>query len=115
MRQLVDDHDDLRSALSDPSRSVADKRELLDQPARRQGAAGDRCCWSGRPSAATHGAIDGALAEFQDLAAEANDERIATVRTARELDDAERERLVAALSQQYDTHGPPAGRGRPRA
>jgi F-type H+-transporting ATPase subunit delta len=40
--------------------------------------------------------------EFQHLAADANDERIATVHTARALDDSERERLVTALSHQYD-------------
>jgi F-type H+-transporting ATPase subunit delta len=101
VRQLVDDHDDLRSALSDPSRSVADKRQMLDH------LLGDKVQKAtmllvGQAVSGTHGAIDGALVEFQHLAAEANDERIATVHTARELDDSERERLVTALSRQYD-------------
>ena len=56
----------------------------------------------GQAIGGAHGAIDGALEEFQGLAAEANDEKIATVHTARDLDDSERERLVAALSRQYD-------------
>ena len=101
VRQLVHGQPDLRSALSDPARSVADKGALLDrllegkvQPATLllvvQAASG------------VHGAIDRGLAEFQDLAAEAADERIATVRTARELSGSERERLAQALSQQYD-------------
>jgi F-type H+-transporting ATPase subunit delta len=101
VRQLVDDHHDLRSALSDPSRSVADKRQMLDQ------LLGDKVQKAtmlliGQAVSGTHGAIDGALVEFQHLAAEANDEKLATVHTARELDDSERERLVTALSRQYD-------------
>jgi len=101
VRQLVDDHHDLRSALSDPSRSVADKRQMLDH------LLGDKVQKAtmllvGQAVSGTHGAIDGALVEFQHLAAEANDERIATVHTARDLDDSERERLVTALSRQYD-------------
>ena len=101
VRQLVDDHHDLRSALSDPSRSVADKRQMLDH------LLGDKVQKAtmllvGQAISGTHGAIDGALVEFQHLAAEANDERIATVHTARDLDDSERERLVTALSRQYD-------------
>ena len=102
VRRLVDGQPDLRSALSDPARSTADKGALLSrllegkvQPATlllvTQAASGE------------HGAIDRGLEEFQDLAAEASDERIATVHTARELGPQERERLADALSQQYDT------------
>ena len=101
VRQLVDDHDDLRTALSDPSRSTEDKRTLLSH------LLGDKVQKAtmllvGQAVSGTHGAIDGALVEFQHLAADANDEKIATVHTARELDDSERERLVTALSRQYD-------------
>jgi F-type H+-transporting ATPase subunit delta len=101
VRQLVDDHHDLRSALSDPSRSVADKRQMLDHllGGKVQKAT---MLLVGQAVSGTHGAIDGALVEFQHLAAEANDEKLATVHTARELDDSERERLVTALSRQYD-------------
>ena len=101
VRQMVDDHDDLRTALSDPSRTTADKRELLDH------LLGEKVQKAtmllvGQAVSGTHGAIDQALEEFQHLAAEANDEKIATVHSARELDDSERDRLVTALSQQYD-------------
>ncbi len=70
VRQVVDGHGDLRSALSDPSRSPDDKRELLErvfgdkvQPATlmlvTQAASG------------AHGSFDRGLEEFQHLAAEA--------------------------------------------
>jgi F-type H+-transporting ATPase subunit delta len=101
VRQLVDDHHDLRSALSDPARSHADKLQLLEQLLgdKVQGAT---MLLVGQAIGGAHGAIDGALEEFQGLAAEANDEKVATVHTARDLDDSERERLAAALSRQYD-------------
>jgi F-type H+-transporting ATPase subunit delta len=101
VRQLIDDHHDLRSALSDPSRSVDDKRTMLDHLLGEKVQKATKLL-VGQALSGTHGAIDGALVEFQHLAAEANDERIATVRTARALGDDERERLVAALSEQYD-------------
>jgi F-type H+-transporting ATPase subunit delta len=102
VRQVVDGHADLRSALSDPARSAADKAGLLKQ------------LLEGKVSKATlllvdqavsgsHGNIDRGLEDFQHIAAEAKQEKIATIHTARSLSDEERERLVNALSQQYDT------------
>ena len=102
VRRLVQGHDDLRTSLSDPSRSAADKRALLDGLLSDQLHA-QTLLLVGQAVSGVHGAIDRALADFQHLAAEANDEKIATVRSARDLDESERERLVAALSKQYDT------------
>jgi F-type H+-transporting ATPase subunit delta len=41
------------------------------------------------------------LAEYQQVAAEVHGERVATVRVAHPLGDAERQRLTNALSRQY--------------
>jgi F-type H+-transporting ATPase subunit delta len=49
------------------------------------------------------GTVGGVLERYLELAAEALNEAVATVHTARELTDSEQERLVAALSKQYDT------------
>ncbi len=57
----------------------------------------------GQAVSGSHGSVDRGLEEFQHVAAEAKDEKIATVHTARELADSERERLTQALSQQYAT------------
>ncbi len=102
VRQTVDSHADLRSALSDPARSTADKsgllRQLLDGKVQQA-----TLRLVGQAVSGSHGSIDRGLEEFQDIAAEAMDEKIATVHTARELDDSERDRLTDALSRQYST------------
>jgi F-type H+-transporting ATPase subunit delta len=102
VRQLIDQADGMRTALSDPSRSAADKagllRSLFDSkllPASmllvEQAAIG------------THGAIDRALENYQHTAAHARGERIATVQTARDLSEGDRTRLAEALAAQYAT------------
>ena len=102
VRRVVDQTEGLRTALSDPARSAADKGGLL------------RSLFHGKLLAATmllveqaaagaHGAIDAALEGYQHTAAHANGEKIATVHTARELSEADRDRLAAALGAQYDT------------
>ena len=58
-------------------------------------------CWSGRRVARGHGTVGGVLERYLDLAAEALDEAVATVHTARELTASEKERLVSALTKQY--------------
>jgi len=57
----------------------------------------------GQAVSGSHGSVDRGLEEFQHVAAEAKDEKIATVHTARELADGERDRLAQALSRQYHT------------
>ena len=100
VRQTVDGHADLRSALSDPARSTDDKRDLLHQlfDGKVQPAT---LLLVGQAVSGSHGSIDRGLEEFQHIAAEAKNEKIATVHTARELADSELDRLAEALSQQY--------------
>jgi F-type H+-transporting ATPase subunit delta len=102
VRRTVDSYADMRSALSDPARSTADKTGLLHQllDGKVQAAT---LRLVGQAVSGSHGSIDRGLEEFQHIAAEAKDEQIATVHTARELADDERERLARALSQQYST------------
>jgi F-type H+-transporting ATPase subunit delta len=102
VRRTVDGHADLRSALSDPARSTADKSGLLNRLL--EGKVSDATLLLvGQAVSGSHGSVDRGLEEFQHIAAEAKNEKIATVRTARELADSERDRLAQALSQQYDT------------
>jgi F-type H+-transporting ATPase subunit delta len=102
VRRVIDETAGLRTALSDPARSASDKSGLL------------RSLFGGKllpaslllleqAAAGAHGAIDGALEGYQHTAASANGEKIATVTTARELSDGDRNRLAEALGAQYDT------------
>jgi len=102
VRQLIDESEGLRTALSDPSRSAADKGGLL------------RSLFAGKllpasmllveqAAIGTHGGIDRALENYQHTAAHARGERIATVHTARELSKSDRTRLSEALAAQYAT------------
>ena len=102
VRQTVDANSNLRSALSDPARSASDKRGLLHQlfEGRVKPAT---LVLVGQAVSGSHGSVDRGLEEFQNVAAEAKDEKIATVHTARELADSEQDRLARALSQQYST------------
>ncbi len=102
VRQMVDTHADLRSALSDPARSTADKRGLLERllDGKVQQATTRLV---GQAVGGSHGSVDRGLEEFQHVAAEATNEKIATVHTARRLADGEADRLTQALSQQYGT------------
>lgn len=92
---------ELRNALGDPARSVGDKQEMV------------RGLLENRALAATvrlaEQAVAGsfrtaslALEAYQKVAAGVQGERVATVRSARELTDDEQRRLQAALSDQYD-------------
>jgi F-type H+-transporting ATPase subunit delta len=103
--RLVGEDVDLRAALADPARSLADRRALLrgllDGKALPATVALAEQALSGsyRSSAV-------AIAEYQKIAAAVNDERVAKVRVAQELSDADRERLQQALARQYgrDVH-----------
>jgi F-type H+-transporting ATPase subunit delta len=100
VRRVIDETAGLRTALSDPTRSAADKSGLL------RSLFGGKVLPSSQllleqAAAGTHGAIDGALESYQHTAAHANGEKLATVHTARELSEAERSRLADALGAQY--------------
>jgi F-type H+-transporting ATPase subunit delta len=100
VQQMIDGDPALRGALSDPSRSPADRSALLlgllegkTLPA--------TAMLVGQAVTRQAGTVTGALQEFLDLAAEALDEAVATVHTARELSAEEQQRLAASLGKQY--------------
>ena len=101
VHRLVSQAPELRDALSDPARSVEDKRvlvrDLLGTRVLPATAALVDQALSG-----THRTIGLALEDYQRIASAVQGERVATVRSARPLDAPERERLQAALSRQYD-------------
>jgi F-type H+-transporting ATPase subunit delta len=102
VRQAIDEADGLRTALSDPARSASDKAGLLRSLFEGKVLPGSLLLVE-QAANGTHGAIDGALETYQHTAAHAVGEKIATVRTARELSDDERRRLSEALGAQYDS------------
>jgi F-type H+-transporting ATPase subunit delta len=100
VEQLVKHNPELRDALSDPSRSAADKRGLV------------RGLLEGRTLPATttlveqalagsHRTVGVALQAYQQVAAQVHGQGVATVRVARPLADADRQRLTDALARQH--------------
>ncbi len=98
--QLISENADLRGALSEPTRSSADKGALL------------HALLDGKALAATqrlaalalngsHRTVVVALAEYQKIAAAVKEESVAKVRVARDLSAADRDRLQTELSRQY--------------
>jgi F-type H+-transporting ATPase subunit delta len=99
-RTVTESHE-LRSALSDPGRSVADKQALvhalLDGKAHPGTVMLVEQAASGR-----HLTVTNAIDTFVDLAARSRDRVVALVRVAQPLAADEEKRLAAALSAQYD-------------
>lgn len=98
--QLVQGSPELRQALSDPARSRTDKIALV------RGLLADKVLPAtlalvGQALAGTHRTVQVALTEYQKVAAEVRNQGVATVRVARPLADADRERLAASLSRTY--------------
>ncbi|KQW48358.1 ATP synthase subunit delta [Nocardioides sp. Root1257] len=98
--QMLVANPDLRDGLANPARSTEDKAALLDSllggkvlPA--------TLALATQALRGTYGTLTGALATYRQVAAEASGEAVATVRVVKSLSDADRERLAAALSQQY--------------
>ncbi len=98
--RVVQDNPELRDALSDPARSRDDKSRLLAD------LLGDKVL----PATVTlvQQALSGsyrtvgvALADYQKIASEVRGQGVATVRVARPLADADRQRLADALSRNY--------------
>ena len=98
--RLVADNPELRDALSDPSRSVEDKRALL------------RGLLDGKVNAATvrlaeqsvagsHRTVQVAIEEYQRVASALRNRLVAEVRVARPLPDADAQRLAGSLAKQY--------------
>ncbi|WP_220793575.1 F0F1 ATP synthase subunit delta [Nocardioides stalactiti] len=100
VRRAVTDNGDLRSALSDPARSVADKTalvgSLLDGKALPATVALVNQALSG-----SYRTVSAALEDYEKTAADVHGQNVATVRVARPLADADQQRLAAALAAQY--------------
>jgi F-type H+-transporting ATPase subunit delta len=98
--RLVNEAPDLRTALSDPKRSVADRRalvtELLGGRAHKATVTLAQQALSG--SYRTPGV---ALEAYQKIAAAVHQQSVAQVHVAQDLTDAERTRLQQALGRQY--------------
>ncbi|PVG83346.1 F0F1 ATP synthase subunit delta [Nocardioides gansuensis] len=98
--QAVNDNPSLRDALSDPARSVEDKAALLGSLLGGK-ALPATVSLAQHALAGTYRTVGAALATYQQVAAAVHDQRVATVRVAHELSDADRQRLGEALSRQY--------------
>ena len=97
---MIEANPSLRGALADHSRSAEDRSGLL------LGLLGGKTLPAtavlvGQAVTRERGPVETALQEYLDLAAEALEEAVATVHTARELSADEQQRLVAALGRQY--------------
>jgi len=100
VRQVVNDNSELRNALSDPTRSQADRAGLVESllsgkvlPATltlvRQSLSG------------SYRTVTTALEDYEEIVARVQGEGVATVRVARALSEADQQRLAGALSRQY--------------
>jgi F-type H+-transporting ATPase subunit delta len=102
VRRMIDGNPELRSALSDQTRSVEDRAGLLG--GLLEGNVHPATMLLVREAVSRgQGAVGAVLGHYLELAAEALDEAVATVHTARELTASEKDRLVTALSKQYDS------------
>ena len=101
VRQMIEANPSLRGALADNSRTAEDRSGLLlglldgkTLPA--------TAVLVGQAVTRERGTVESALQEYLDLAAaDALEEAVATVHTARELSADEQQRLAAALGKQY--------------
>lgn len=101
LNQIVNADPALRDALADPGRSVDDKTALLDsllsgkaQPA--------TITLAKQALAGMYHTFNAALVAYRDVAAAVEGQTAATVRVARSLSAADRQRLTDVLSRQYD-------------
>lgn len=99
--QAVNDNPSLRDALSDPARSIADKAALVTGLLEGK-ALPATIALAKQALAGTYRTLPVALKTYQQVAAQVHGERVATVRVAHPLADAEKQRLSDALSRQYD-------------
>jgi F-type H+-transporting ATPase subunit delta len=98
--RLVSENPGLRDALSDPARSAEDKFALLD--GLLAGRVIDPTLRLARQAVvSSHRTVGVAVEAYQKVAAKNRNRLVATVRVARELGDADRQRLEGALARQY--------------
>jgi F-type H+-transporting ATPase subunit delta len=99
--RLVTENPGLRDALSDPSRSAGDKQALLDSL-----LGGRATAWAIRLAkqavVSSHRTVIVAVEHYQKVAAKNRNRLVATVHVARDLEDAEHQRLQGVLARQYD-------------
>ena len=100
VHQMINESTSLRGALADNSRSAEDRSALLLGllDGKTLPATG---VLVGQAVTRAQGTVEHALQEYLDQAAEALEEAVATVHTARELSADEQQRLASALAQQY--------------
>lgn len=98
--QVVQHNPGLRDALSDPARSMEDKRGLVRGLLEGK-ALPATVALVEQALAGSHRTVNVALSEYQKLAAEAHGKSVATVRVARPMADGDRQRLTDALSRKY--------------
>jgi len=102
LSRIVDGNPRLRSALSDPSRSIEDKSALLDSVL--DGVALPATVTLAKQSlAGTYRTMTAALATYREVAAKSKGEVVATARVARPISAADQRRLAEILGSQYDT------------
>jgi len=99
--RLVADNPTLRDALSDPARSVADKRGLVRSLLEGKVSNGSLRL-AERSVSGVHLTVARAIEEYSRVAAESRNRLVALVRVATPLSDAEQQRLAGALAAQYD-------------
>src|SRR5690348_14663031 len=99
--RTVTENPELRSALSDPARSVADKQALVRTLLEGKAHAGT-VQLAEQAVAGTHLTVTNAIDSFVEVAAGARNRLVALVRVAQPLGEDEEKRLAAALSAQYD-------------
>jgi F-type H+-transporting ATPase subunit delta len=100
--RIIDGNPDLRSALSDPARSVDDKAALVDSLLDGK-ALPATVTLTKHALAGTYRTMTGALAAYREVAAQTQGQAVATVRVARPISNAEQRRLAETLGEQYDT------------
>lgn len=100
LAEAIGDHGELREALAEPARSVADKQALLRRLLDGRAAAGT-VALAEQAVAGSHRTVAGALAAYSEVAAEARGRVVAYVHVAHALADADRERLAAVLQRDY--------------
>ena len=98
--RLVTDNPELRDALSDPARSAEDKRALLRTLL--EGKVTPQALRLAEQSlAGTYRTVLVAVEAYQRITASYRSRLVAEVRVARELSDADAQRLAGSLARQY--------------
>lgn len=100
VRSLLAENGELRGALSDPTRPVAAKEELLGNLLAEK-ALPATVSLAQQSLRGGHRSVAVALEEYEEVAADVHGEGVATVRVARELSEGDTQRLADALSRQY--------------